>query len=55
VIPAPAVRALSVIKQLAASPAADPSLPVQMENQTRLAMEGGTAAFQLNYRSSIRP
>ena len=46
---APAVRALSVMKQLATSPAADPSLDVQMENQNRLAMEAGTAAFELNY------
>jgi multiple sugar transport system substrate-binding protein len=46
---APAVKALSVMKQLAGSPAADPSLPVQMENQNRLAMEAGTAAFEINY------
>jgi multiple sugar transport system substrate-binding protein len=46
---APAVQALSIMKQLASSPAADPSLSVQMENDNRLAMEGGTAAFQLNY------
>ena len=46
---APAVKALSIMKQLASSAAADPSLPVQMENDNRLAMEGGTAAFQLNY------
>ena len=46
---APAVRALSIMKQLASGPAADPSLSVQMENQNRLAMEAGTAAFQLNY------
>jgi multiple sugar transport system substrate-binding protein len=46
---APAVKALSVMKQLADSPAADPSLPVQMENQNRLAMEAGTAAFEINY------
>jgi multiple sugar transport system substrate-binding protein len=46
---APAVKALSIMKQLASSPAADPSLPVQMENQNRLAMEGNTAAFELNY------
>jgi multiple sugar transport system substrate-binding protein len=46
---APAVQALSIMKELAASPAADPSLSVQMENQNRLAMEGGTAAFELNY------
>jgi multiple sugar transport system substrate-binding protein len=46
---APAVNALSIMKQLAGSPAADPSLPVQMENQNRLAMEAGTAAFEINY------
>jgi len=46
---APAVKALSIMKQLADSPAADPSLSVQMENDNRLAMEAGTAAFQLNY------
>jgi multiple sugar transport system substrate-binding protein len=46
---APALKALSIMKQLATSPAADPSLDVQMENQNRLAMEAGTAAFQLNY------
>jgi trehalose/maltose transport system substrate-binding protein len=46
---APAVKALSMMKQLADSPAADPSLAVQMEDQNRLAMEGGTAAFELNY------
>jgi multiple sugar transport system substrate-binding protein len=46
---APALKALSIMKQLAASPAADPSLGVQMENQNRLAMEAGTAAFELNY------
>ena len=45
----PAIKALSIMKQLASSPAADPSLPVQMENDNRLAMEGGTAAFELNY------
>jgi multiple sugar transport system substrate-binding protein len=46
---APAVKALAIMKQLATSPAADPSLDVQMENQNRLAMESGTAAFELNY------
>ena len=46
---APAVKALSIMKQLASSPAADPSMSVQMENQNRLAMEAGTAAFELNY------
>jgi len=45
----PAVTALSIMKKLATSVAADPSLSVQMENQNRLAMEAGTAAFELNY------
>jgi len=45
----PAVTALTIMKQLATSPAADPSLPVQMEDSNRLAMESGTAAFELNY------
>ncbi|MGH3409722.1 MAG: ABC transporter substrate-binding protein [Streptosporangiaceae bacterium] len=46
---APAIKALSIMKQMATSAAADPSLNVQMENQNRLAMESGTAAFELNY------
>src|SRR5579859_2327106 len=46
---APALKALGIMKQLASSPAADPSLSVQMEDQNRLAMEGGSAAFELNY------
>ena len=46
---APAIKALSIMKELASSSAADPSLDVQMENQNRLAMEAGTAAFELNY------
>ena len=46
---APTVKALSIMKELADSPAADPSLSVQMENQNRLAMEAGNAAFELNY------
>jgi multiple sugar transport system substrate-binding protein len=45
----PAVTALEIMKKLGTSPAADPSLPVQMEDQNRLAMEAGTAAFELNY------
>src|SRR5579859_4689114 len=44
-----AVQALSIMKQLASSSAADPSMSVQMENQNRLQMEAGNAAFQLNY------
>jgi multiple sugar transport system substrate-binding protein len=46
---APAVKALSIMKQLATGPGADPSLSVQMENQNRLAFEANTAAFELNY------
>jgi multiple sugar transport system substrate-binding protein len=46
---APAIKALSIMKQLATSVAADPSMSVQMENTNRLAMEAGTAAFELNY------
>jgi multiple sugar transport system substrate-binding protein len=46
---APAVKALGIMQRLANSVAADPSLSVQMEDQNRLAMESGTAAFQLNY------
>jgi multiple sugar transport system substrate-binding protein len=45
----PAVKALTIMKRLATSVAADPSLDVQQENDNRLAMEAGTAAFQLNY------
>ena len=40
---------MQIMKQLATSPAADPSLSVQMEDQNRLAMEAGTAAFEINY------
>jgi multiple sugar transport system substrate-binding protein len=46
---APAVTGLSMMHKLATSVAADPSLDVQMENDNRLAMEAGTAAFELNY------
>ncbi|MBV9381376.1 MAG: extracellular solute-binding protein, partial [Streptosporangiaceae bacterium] len=45
----PAMQALQVMSRLAHSSAADPSLGVQQEDQNRLAMEGGTAAFELNY------
>jgi multiple sugar transport system substrate-binding protein len=37
------------MKQLASGPGGDPSLSVQKENENRLAMEAGNAAFQLNY------
>ncbi|MFE4971990.1 ABC transporter substrate-binding protein [Kitasatospora sp. NPDC056651] len=45
----PAVTAAAVMRDLADSVAADPSLANQMEDQNRLAMESGTAAFELNY------
>ncbi len=45
----PATDALTIMHTLATSVAADPSLPVQMEDANRLAMESGTAAFELNY------
>jgi multiple sugar transport system substrate-binding protein len=44
-----AAKALSIMHQLASGPGEDPSLNVQMENQNRLAMEAGQAAFELNY------
>src|SRR5215472_15718452 len=43
------LTALGTMKKLATSVAADPSLSVQMEDTNRLAMEAGTAAFELNY------
>jgi multiple sugar transport system substrate-binding protein len=45
----PAAKGVSLIGQLARSPAADPSLGVQMEDQNRLAFESGKAAFEINY------
>jgi multiple sugar transport system substrate-binding protein len=45
----PAVKALTIMKTLASSSSADPSLGVQMEDQNRLAMEADSAAFELNY------
>ncbi len=45
----PAARGVSLIGKFGRSPAADPSLSVQMEDQSRLAFESGDAAFQINY------
>jgi multiple sugar transport system substrate-binding protein len=45
----PAVEAAAIMRDLARSPGADPSLSNQMEDQNRLAMESGSAAFELNY------
>ena len=44
-----AAQGISLIGRLARSPAADPSLGVQMEDQNRLAFETGKAAFEVNY------
>jgi multiple sugar transport system substrate-binding protein len=49
VLGSPAATGVSLIGQLARSPAADPSLGVQMEDQNRLAFETGKAAFEINY------
>jgi multiple sugar transport system substrate-binding protein len=45
----PAIQAVQTMRDLANSPAKDPSISVQQEDQNRLAMEAGTAAFELNY------
>jgi multiple sugar transport system substrate-binding protein len=45
----PAQQAAAIIHDLATSPAADPSLSNDQEDQARLAFEGGTAAFEINY------
>lgn len=44
-----AEKALSIMQRVGASPGADPSLSVNKENDGRLAMEAGLAAFQVNY------
>jgi multiple sugar transport system substrate-binding protein len=49
VLGAPALKAASVMRELATSRAADPSLTTQQEDQNRLAFEKGSAAFELNY------
>ena len=41
--------AASIMHRLANSPAADPSLNTDMEDQARIAFEKGTAAFEINY------
>ena len=44
-----AVEALAALKKLATSKAIDPSFSNAAEDNARLAMEGGSAAFQLNW------
>src|SRR5437016_10884836 len=41
--------AASIMHQLATSPAADPSLNVDKEDDARVALESGKAAFEINY------
>jgi multiple sugar transport system substrate-binding protein len=43
------LTAAQIMKNLATSPAGDPSLSSQMEDQNRLAFEAGDAAFEVNY------
>ncbi|MFP5319000.1 MAG: ABC transporter substrate-binding protein [Acidimicrobiia bacterium] len=45
----PTVRALEVIRKLATSPVADPSLSTSTEDTTRLAFQSGRATFMVNY------
>lgn len=46
---APTRRALSVMRALANSPAADPALATAREDQARLAFEAGESSFMINY------
>ncbi|MGH3100658.1 MAG: ABC transporter substrate-binding protein, partial [Thermoleophilia bacterium] len=43
------LTAARIMKRLATSPAGDPSISAQMEDQNRLAFEKGQAAFEVNY------
>jgi trehalose/maltose transport system substrate-binding protein len=45
----PTEQALSIMKRLATSPAADPALSTAREDQARLAFEAGESTFMLNY------
>jgi len=45
----PTRKALSIMKRVATSPAADPGLSTNREDQSRLAFETGHSAFMLNY------
>jgi multiple sugar transport system substrate-binding protein len=49
VIGSSAQQAASIMHRLATSPAADPSLNVNMEDQARTQFEKGLAAFEINY------
>ncbi|MEA2396511.1 MAG: trehalose/maltose transport system substrate-binding protein [Thermoleophilaceae bacterium] len=45
----PAVKAAAIIHNLAASPAADPALENNKEDQARLGFEAGSSSFEVNY------
>jgi multiple sugar transport system substrate-binding protein len=45
----PTREALSVMRRLARSPAADPALATSRENQARIAFETGESSFMINY------
>jgi len=45
----PTQHALSVMRRLANSPAADPSLATAREDQARIAFEAGKSSFMINY------
>src|SRR2546421_1646306 len=45
----PAVKAASIIHNLAVSPAADPALENNKEDQARLGFEAGGSSFEVNY------
>ncbi len=45
----PGKKAAEIMRKLATSRAADPSLSAEKEDQTRIAFEQGHAAFQVNY------
>ena len=47
--PGPTRRALTLMRRLADSPAADPALSTSREDHTRLAFESGGSAFMANY------
>ncbi|MGI8864364.1 MAG: extracellular solute-binding protein [Solirubrobacteraceae bacterium] len=50
VVVGPSTRtAAAIMHRLATSPAADPSLNTNMEDQARIGFEKGTAAFEINY------
>jgi multiple sugar transport system substrate-binding protein len=44
-----AQKALTIMQKVASAPGSDPSISVNKENDGRLAMEAGSAAFQINY------